>query len=98
MTPIEIFAHGSLMEVKLLTGRTHQIRVHAAYRGHPLAGDAKYGDKSFNRRMRNYGLRQLFLHAKSLCFKRPDSKRKLFVEAVLPNDLVEVLEHLRAEK
>lgn len=98
MTPIEIFAHSSLMEVKLLTGRTHQIRVHAAYRGQPVAGDTKYGDKSFNTRMRHAGLRHMFLHAKSLCFKRPDSRRKLFVEAVLPNDLVEVLERLRAEK
>lgn len=56
------------MEVELFTGRTHQIRVHAAYSDHPLAGDDKYGDKEFNRQMRKVGLKRLFLHAYQLKF------------------------------
>ncbi len=98
IAPIELFACASLMEVKLLTGRTHQIRVHAAHIGHPVAGDAKYGDKSFNARMRRYGLRHLFLHAKSLSFKRPDSGIRIAVEAELADDLLKVLKCLHAEK
>lgn len=98
MAPVELFAGASLMDVELLTGRTHQIRVHAAHIGHPVAGDNKYGDKSFNARMRKLGLQHLFLHAKSLSFKRPDSKGRISVEAGLPDDLFKVLESLRAEK
>jgi 23S rRNA pseudouridine955/2504/2580 synthase len=98
MTPIELFACASLMEVKLLTGRMHQIRVHAAHIGHPVAGDDKYGDNVFNAKMRGYGLRRLFLHAKSLSFKRPDSGDRISVKAGLPEDLLCVLENLRAEK
>lgn len=66
--PVEVFADASLVEVSLLTGRTHQIRVHAASIGHPIAGDEKYGDEAFNRQMKEYGVRRLFLHAKSLRF------------------------------
>ena len=66
--PVEVFADASLVEVSLLTGRTHQIRVHAASIGHPIAGDEKYGDEGFNRQMKAHGLRRLFLHAQSLRF------------------------------
>jgi 23S rRNA pseudouridine955/2504/2580 synthase len=66
--PLQVFADASLVEVRLLTGRTHQIRVHAASIGQPIAGDEKYGDEDFNRQMKSYGLRRLFLHAKSLAF------------------------------
>lgn len=66
--PLEVFADASLVEVRLLTGRTHQIRVHAASIGHPIAGDEKYGDEAFNRQMKEYGVRRLFLHAHSLSF------------------------------
>jgi 23S rRNA pseudouridine955/2504/2580 synthase len=53
----------TLVEATLFTGRTHQIRVHAMHAGHPIAGDEKYGDRDFNQRMREFGLRRLFLHA-----------------------------------
>lgn len=56
----------SLMEVTLMTGRTHQIRVHAAYQGHPVAGDEKYGDKTANQVLRARGLKRMFLHAAQL--------------------------------
>jgi 23S rRNA pseudouridine955/2504/2580 synthase len=93
--PVEIFSMASLLEAKLETGRTHQIRVHAAHIGHPLAGDQKYGDADFNRAMRAYGLRQLFLHARSLAFQHPGTGRPFAVEAPLPAELAQVLTRLR---
>ncbi len=69
---IQRFADASLVEVALETGRTHQIRVHAQHIGHPLAGDEKYGDKEFNRRMRERGLKRLFLHAARFEFSLGD--------------------------
>lgn len=63
------FREVSLADVRLFTGRTHQVRVHAAASGHPIAGDEKYGDADLNRRMRERGLRRLFLHARSLRFE-----------------------------
>src|SRR5512141_3182420 len=60
---IEAFRDATLAEAALFTGRTHQIRVHSAHSGHPIAGDEKYGDREFNLRMREFGLRRLFLHA-----------------------------------
>ena len=60
---LQRYPGASLVEVALETGRTHQIRVHAQHLGHPLAGDEKYGDREFNRRMRDKGLKRLFLHA-----------------------------------
>jgi 23S rRNA pseudouridine955/2504/2580 synthase len=60
---IDAFRDATLAEATLFTGRTHQIRVHSAHSGHPIAGDEKYGDREFNLRMRESGLRRLFLHA-----------------------------------
>ena len=77
---LERYADASLVEVELETGRTHQIRVHAQHIGHPLAGDEKYGEREFNGRMRDKGLKRLFLHAarfefnlgeRSYCFTAP---------------------------
>lgn len=92
--PVEIQAEASLMEVQLGTGRTHQIRVHGAHVGHPLAGDEKYGDPDFNRRMRELGLKRLFLHAHSIGFADPETGREVHVSAPLPDDLRAVLERL----
>ncbi|MBI5040064.1 MAG: 23S rRNA pseudouridine(955/2504/2580) synthase RluC [Gammaproteobacteria bacterium] len=94
--PVEIHAQASLMEVALGTGRTHQIRVHAAHVGFPLAGDEKYGDADFNKQMREQGLRRLFLHAHSIGFTDPTSGRTIEVSAPLPADLREVLDRLEA--
>lgn len=74
----------SLVEIELLTGRTHQARVHAAHIGHPIAGDRKYGDREFNKVMRGAGLRRLALHAHSLEFIHPVTGEPRRVEAPPP--------------
>lgn len=84
----------SLLEVSILTGRTHQIRVHAAYAGHPVAGDPKYGDFEFNREMCEYGLDRMFLHASSLSFVWPDLGTEFSVNAPLPPELARVIDVL----
>jgi len=91
-TPQQRFKLATLMEVELFTGRTHQIRVHASHSGHPLAGDDKYGDKAFNREMREYGLKRLFLHASRLEF--PWDGGRLEVKAPLDEPLEAVLKKL----
>jgi 23S rRNA pseudouridine955/2504/2580 synthase len=84
----------TLLEVRLFTGRTHQIRVHAAYAGHPVAGDAKYGDEAFNRQLQAFGLKRLFLHAHSISFEDPDGRGLVSVSAPLPQELHAVIDSL----
>ena len=84
----------TLLEVKLLTGRTHQIRVHAQYAGHPVAGDPKYGDPEFNAQMQELGLNRLFLHAHSVSYEDPDRRVEVSVSAPLPPALKAVLDQL----
>lgn len=88
----------TLMEVRLLTGRTHQVRVHASHSGHPLAGDDKYGDADFNKRTKQWGLKRLFLHAGSVRFKWPGQSRVMEFTAPLPEDLDAVLKYLAANR
>ncbi len=87
----------TLVEVRLLTGRTHQIRVHAAHLGAPVAGDDKYGDAEANRRLRALGLKRLFLHAAALTFQADYMPKPLRVEAPLPAALEAVIRALEAE-
>lgn len=94
---VERYPKATLVEAKPITGRTHQIRVHAQYVGHALLGDDKYGPVEGNREFKGLGLRRLFLHAASLRFKLPDSEQFLQVEAPLDNDLVFLLERLRSQ-
>lgn len=89
--PIEFYTTATLVEVRLYTGRTHQIRVHAQYLEHGLAGDERYGDPEFNQTMRKLGLKRLFLHAQSLEFVLPSSGKRIRVEAPLDEDLQELL-------
>ena len=84
---------GTLMEVSLHTGRTHQIRVHATYAGHPVAGDEKYGDAEFNSRMRELGLTRMFLHAHSMSFEWPRGG-PFSASAPLPPELATVLDRM----
>ena len=91
------FGGATLVEVRLLTGRTHQIRVHAAHLGAPVAGDAKYGDAEANRRFRALGLKRLFLHAAALTFRADYMDTPLRVEAPLPAALESVIRALEAE-
>jgi 23S rRNA pseudouridine955/2504/2580 synthase len=81
----------SLVEVSLRTGRTHQIRVHAAHAGHPLAGDDRYGDRDFNAQLARRGLRRMFLHAHAVAFRWPDSGEEFSVSTPLPPELAGVL-------
>lgn len=92
--PQRIFTDSSLMRIGLHSGRTHQIRVHAAHIGHHLAGDSKYGDADFNRLMRAVGVKRIFLHAREIALQLPGSARKLHITAPLPEDLQQVLERL----
>jgi len=91
---LESYPGASLMEAELRTGRTHQIRVHAAHAGHPLAGDDKYGDEEFNRRMRSVGLKRLFLHAHYVAFRDEERGRDIQVSAPLSADLRKVIQQL----
>ncbi len=79
--------HFSLLEAELVTGRTHQIRVHLAHLGHPVLGDDKYGDYESNKALRKQGLKRMFLHAARLEFSHPVSGETLRLEAPLPADL-----------
>ncbi len=92
--PTKHYADAQLTEVVIFTGRTHQIRVHANYLGHPLAGDDKYGDRKFNKFMKQKGLKRLFLHAWKLTITHPTTGETLPIEAALPNDLTSMLKQL----
>ncbi|MEY2167252.1 MULTISPECIES: RluA family pseudouridine synthase [unclassified Rhodanobacter] len=89
---MEQYPGARLMQATLGTGRTHQIRVHAAHVGHPLAGDPKYGDREMNKRFREMGLQRLFLHAAHLSFEL-DGRLYSF-SAPLPDDLKTFLDVL----
>lgn len=88
----------SFCKVRIETGRTHQIRVHAAHIGHPVAGDDKYGDKDANRRLAaQFGLKRLFLHAASMQFALDDGRMPYTLNAPLAPELNEVLNRLASE-
>jgi len=92
VSPFGAFA--SLVEVDLKTGRTHQIRVHAATVGHPVAGDDRYGDAAFNAECASRGLGRTFLHAHLIEFVWPDSGEEFIVSAPLPTELKDFLDCL----
>jgi 23S rRNA pseudouridine955/2504/2580 synthase len=93
--PLERFPDAVLAEVHLTTGRTHQIRVHAASIGHPVAGDERYGSAD-DPVVRAHGLNRLFLHSRSLGFRSPRTGEPITVEAPPGEDLTAPLERLRA--
>jgi 23S rRNA pseudouridine955/2504/2580 synthase len=97
--PLRYFGkRATLMEVRIGTGRTHQIRVHAAFAKHPVAGDEKYGDQQANTALKEFGLKRMFLHAHSLAFQRADGT-SFAVTTPLSADLQGVLDRLeQAEK
>jgi len=84
----------SLVEVVIETGRTHQIRVHAKYADHPIAQDDKYGDRLFDKVMKEKGLNRLFLHAKSVTFTNPTTNKIQKVVAPLSIELEDFLNKL----
>jgi 23S rRNA pseudouridine955/2504/2580 synthase len=85
-----------LLEAQLLTGRTHQIRVHLAHLALALAGDDKYGDFEWNRALGRSGLARMFLHAHRIRFAHPKDGRAMEIEAPLPVELERYLATLRA--
>ncbi|AFI85755.1 23S rRNA pseudouridine(955/2504/2580) synthase RluC [Methylophaga nitratireducenticrescens] len=91
------FSGCQLVTAKLYTGRTHQIRVHSASQSHPVAGDEKYGDREFNKHLRQYGLKRMFLHAWQLSLKHPISDEPLTFNAELPDALKDVLKQLEKQ-
>jgi 23S rRNA pseudouridine955/2504/2580 synthase len=91
-------ARGTLMQVDIATGRTHQIRVHAAFAGHPIAGDDKYGDRDFNEQMQELGLTRMFLHAHAVSFEWPGSGRTFALSVPLPPELAAVVERLATSR
>ena len=86
----------TLLEVTIKTGRTHQIRVHLAGEGHPIAGDDKYGDFELNKALQKSvagapALKRMFLHAWSLKFNHPKTRKAIQLEAALPDALQQFL-------
>jgi len=94
---LQRFSRATLVEVELLTGRTHQIRVHSAWLGSPVLGDEKYGDAEVNKWARQQGLRRLFLHAHTLRFRWPGEKQFCEYVAPLPQELEGFLQQLAKE-
>jgi len=84
----------SLLEAELKTGRTHQIRVHLAHLGFPIAGDDKYGDFALNKTLPRRGLKRMFLHATRIQFEHPGTGEPIIIEANLPEDLAQFLSAL----
>ena len=85
---VEYLKNATLVRVKILTGRTHQIRVHMAFTGHPLLGDTTYGGRKF-------GKDEHFLHSAKLSFKHPVKGKEMTFEAEIPQRFKEILEELR---
>ena len=97
--PVQFFGKlATLMQVDIPTGRTHQIRVHAAYAEHPLLGDDKYGDRERNAELKGVGLKRIFLHAQSIAFDWPGSGVPFHASAPLPTDLAAVLDAITPKK
>ena len=92
---VERWERFSLLEAQLKTGRTHQIRVHLAHLGFPIAGDEKYGDFSLNKSLAKEGLKRMFLHAWKMSFPHPLNDERMALEAPLPEALEGFLTHLR---
>lgn len=78
---LERFKNLTLLAAKPITGRTHQIRVHAAYRNLPIVGDEKYGNKEFNQTMRKLNVKRMYLHARQLVFTCPITQEQIAVVA-----------------
>ena len=87
----------TLLEVTIKTGRTHQIRVHLASHGHPIAGDDKYGDFEWNKALPKQGLKRMFLHAWRLQFTHPVSGKRVELKSNLPPELQLYVNHVKSK-
>lgn len=88
------FKEVTWMDIKLETGRTHQIRVHSLHKGHPLVGDEKYGEPEYNRAMKAKGLNRLCLHAYQVEFKHPLTGQPINIEAPMDPNILNALKDL----
>ncbi len=93
-TRVRGFPGYTLLGAELLTGRTHQIRVHLAHLGFPIAGDDKYGDFALNKSLPRLGLKRMFLHAARVEFRHPLTGDTVVVEAPLAEALRRFLRSL----
>jgi len=87
----------TLLEVTIKTGRTHQIRVHLASQGHPIAGDDKYGDFEWNKSLQKQGLKRMFLHAWRLQFTHPATSKRVELKSSLPPELQLYVNHVKSK-
>ncbi len=87
----------TLLEVTIKTGRTHQIRVHLASQGHPIAGDDKYGDFEWNKSLQKQGLKRMFLHAWRLQFTHPATSKRIELKSSLPPELQLYVNHAKSK-
>ncbi len=87
----------TLLEVTIKTGRTHQIRVHLASQGHPIAGDDKYGDFEWNKALTKQGLKRMFLHAWRLQFTHPATGKRVELKSPLPPELQLYANHVKSQ-
>lgn len=97
LTRVKVLKRGrgaSQLEIRLLTGRTHQIRVHLAHAGHPVLGDDKYGDFDLNKALAKQGVTRLMLHAKRLAFVHPITQERLRLLSRLPEDMARFVTRL----
>ncbi|MEZ8818176.1 MULTISPECIES: 23S rRNA pseudouridine(955/2504/2580) synthase RluC [unclassified Vibrio] len=92
---LEKFQEATLIQASPITGRTHQIRVHAQYTGHPIAWDDRYGDRRFDAYTGKVGLDRLFLHAANIKFTHPGSEEKMDISAPMERRLEKALTGLR---
>lgn len=92
---LEKFQDATLVQASPITGRTHQIRVHAQYTGHPIAWDDRYGDRRFDAYTGKVGLNRLFLHAANIKFTHPGSEEKMDISAPMEKRLERALTGLR---
>ncbi len=91
--PVRAGKNFSVLAVRLMTGRTHQIRVHLSHAGHPVLGDDKYGDFELNHALTKRGVRRLFLHASRLSFAHPLTREKVELKAPLPAEVRQFIEN-----
>jgi len=96
--PIENFKDFTLLNAQIKTGRTHQIRLHAAQIGFPVIGDSKHGDFAFNRECRKMGLKRMFLHAAEISFQLPNHRQRITITAPMEAELKTFMKGLDSRK
>ena len=92
--PLQHYKGFTLLNAEIKTGRTHQIRIHAAQTGFPVVGDSKHGDFSFNRECKKQGFKRMFLHAAEISFHLPDAIERITIHAPMSDELTAFLQGL----